>query len=358
MKTKDANGFDFMGHPLGEWLKGTGPESDVVISTRVRLARNLKGYPFTGRADARQRADILRVATEALQRVHLEKSVVSVELQKMGSVERDMLVERHLISRELAGAEGPRGLTFGRGEMLSIMVNEEDHLRLQWIKSGFDIDRAFSAIRRVDGALEKVLPFAVSDQYGYLTACPTNVGTGMRISVMVHLPALTLLDHVEKVFKAAQRMNHAVRGLYGEGTKAFGDMYQLSNQATLGRAEEDIVAGMKAIVPQVLEYERRMRGELYTEKREFVEDKALRSLALLRSARRLSVQEMMSQLSMVRLGVDLKIITDVRMDTLNRLFILGQPGHLQREYGDALGPAEREAKRAELVRGKLATGTN
>ncbi|MBK9975074.1 MAG: protein arginine kinase [Planctomycetes bacterium] len=349
---------DYFTHPLGEWLKGTGPDHDVVISTRVRLARNIKGFPFTGRADLKQRGDLLRIANEALHRVHLEKSVVTLDLQALSETERDILVERHLISRELAGAEGPRGVTFGRGEMLSIMVNEEDHLRLQWIKSGFDVDRAFSAIRRIDLALEKVLPFATSEQYGYLTACPTNVGTGMRISVMVHLPALTLLDHVEKVFKAAQRMNHAVRGLYGEGTRAFGDMYQLSNQATLGRSEEEIVSNVKAIVPQVLEYERRMRGELYTEKREFVEDKVLRSLALLRSARRLSVQEMMSHLSMVRLGVDLKIITDVTMNTVNRLFVTGQPSHLQREARATLGPTEREARRAELVRSQLATGTN
>lgn len=351
-------GFDCFAHPLGEWLKGSGPESDVVVSTRVRLARNVRGFPFTGRADARQRAEVMRLAGDALHRVHLEKSVITLDLQNLSEIERDILVERHLISRELAGAEGPRGVTFGRGEMLSIMVNEEDHLRLQWIKSGFDVDRAFAAVRRVDAALDKVLPIAFSDQYGYLTACPTNVGTGMRISVMVHLPALTLLDHVEKVFKAAGRMNHAVRGLYGEGTRAFGDMYQVSNQATLGRSEEEILASIKAIIPQVLEYERRMRGELYTEKREFVEDKVLRSLALLRSARRLSVQEMMSHLSMVRLGVDLKIISDVTQDTVNRLFILGQPSHLQRESKAALNPAEREARRAELVRGKLATGTN
>lgn len=351
-------GFDCFAHPLGEWLKGSGPESDVVISTRVRLARNVRGFPFTGRADGKQRAEVLRLATDALHRIHLEKSVVSLDLQTLSEIDRDILVERHLISRELAGAEGPRGVTFGRGEMLSIMVNEEDHLRLQWIKSGFDVDRAFAAVRRVDAALDKVLPIAFSEQYGYLTACPTNVGTGMRISVMVHLPALTLLEHVEKVYKAAQRMNHAVRGLYGEGTRAFGDMYQLSNQATLGRSEEEIVASVKAILPQVLEYERRMRGELYTEKREFVEDKVLRSLALLRNARRLSVQEMMSHLSMVRLGVDLKIISDVTMDTVNRLFILGQPSHLQREAATTLGPPEREARRAELVRAKLATGTN
>ncbi|MCC6464113.1 MAG: protein arginine kinase [Planctomycetes bacterium] len=350
--------FDWFAHPQGEWLKGTGPDSDVVVSTRVRLARNIRGYPFTGRATPAQRADILKITMEALRAAHLNRSVVGLELDRLQETDRDVLVERHLISRELAGGDGPRGVVFGRGEMLSVMINEEDHLRLQWLKSGFDVDRAFGALRRVDQALEQVLPFAFSDRYGYLTACPTNVGTGMRVSVMVHLPALTMKDHIEKVFKAAQRMNHAVRGLYGEGTRAFGDMYQLSNQATLGRSEEELVANVKAIVPKVLEYERRMRGTIYTEERAFLEDKVQRSLAVLRSARRLSVQEMMSHLSMVRLGIDLRLVGDVSLETVNRLFILGQPSHLQREAGSSLNPAERDARRAEMVRAALAAGSN
>jgi protein arginine kinase len=353
-----SEAFDGFPHLLGEWLKGSGPDSDIVISTRVRLARNIQGYPFTGRANAAQRGEVLKLAEEAIKQVHLDRSVVTLELDKLPEIKRDVLVERHLISRELASGEGPRGVTYGRGEMLSVMINEEDHLRLQWLKSGFDVDRAYSALRKVDEALEKVLPYATSERYGYLTACPTNVGTGLRASVMVHLPALTLKENIDQVFKAAQRMNHAVRGLYGEGTRAFGDMYQISNQTTLGRSEESIIEAIKAIVPRVLEFERQRRGKLYTEERSFVEDKVLRSLALMRSARRLNVQEMMSHLSMLRLGVDLKIITDVPLRTVNELFILGQPSHLQESEGKPLAAAERDTLRAELVRSRLAAGTN
>jgi protein arginine kinase len=353
-----TDSFDGFPHLLGEWLKGSGPDSDIVISTRVRLARNISGFPFTGRATPAQRGEVLKLAEDAIKQVHLDRSVVTLELEKLPEIKRDVLVERHLISRELASGEGPRGVTYGRGEMLSVMINEEDHLRLQWLKSGFDVDRAYEALRKVDQALEKVLPYATSERYGYLTACPTNVGTGLRASVMVHLPALTLKENIDQVFKAAQRMNHAVRGLYGEGTRAFGDMYQISNQTTLGRSEESIIEAIKAIVPRVLEFERQRRGKLYTEERSFVEDKVLRSLALMRSARRLNVQEMMSHLSMLRLGIDLRIITDVPVRTINELFILGQPSHLQESEGKLLAAAERDTLRAELVRSRLAAGTN
>jgi protein arginine kinase len=350
--------FENFPHILGEWLKGSGPESDIVVSTRVRFARNISGFPFTLKATPQQRSDVLKLCDAAIRRIHLNKSVVTLELDKLEEVQRDVLVERHLISRELASGEGPRGVTFGRGEMLSIMVNEEDHLRLQWIKSGFEPDRAYQALCKVDRAMEKVVPYAVSDKYGYLTACPTNVGTGMRISVMVHLPALTMKEHIDKVFKAAKRMNHAVRGLYGEGTRAFGDMYQISNQTTLGRSEESILESVKAIVPRILETERQMRGTLYAEDRPFLEDRVLRSLAVLRNARRLNVQEMMSHLSMLRLGVDLGLITDVPMKTVNEMFILGQPSHLQEREGRLMTPTERDTTRAELVRSMLAAHSN
>jgi protein arginine kinase len=350
--------FENFPHILGEWLKGSGPESDIVVSTRVRFARNIRGFPFTLKATAQQRADVLQLCEEALRRIHLERSVVSLELNKLEEVKRDVLVERHLISRELASGEGPRGVVFGRGEMLSIMVNEEDHLRLQWIKSGFEPDRAFQALCKVDRALEAVLPYAVSDKYGYLTACPTNVGTGMRVSVMLHLPALTMKEQVDKIFKAAKRMNHAVRGLYGEGTRAFGDMYQISNQTTLGRDEQTILDGIKGLVPRILETERQLRGTLYAEDRAFLEDRVLRSMALLRSARRLNVQEMMGHLSMLRLGIDLGLVTDVPMQTVNEMFILGQPSHLQEREGRVLTPTERDTIRANMVRGMLAAHSN
>ncbi len=350
--------FNHFPRPLGEWLKGQGPESDIVVSTRVRLARNIKAWPFTLRSSPQQREELLLAVFEALKSIHLEKSVVQLRLNEVPEVYRDVLVERHLISRELASSEGPRAVVFGRGEMLSIMVNEEDHLRLQWIKSGLDVDRAFRALAKVDQALERRLPYAVSPKYGYLTACPTNVGTGIRVSVMVHLPALTLKEHVQKVFKAAEKMNHAIRGLYGEGTRAFGDFYQVSNQATLGRSEEEIVESVKAILPKILEYERRMRGQIFSDERPMVEDRVFRALATLKNARMLNVQEMMSHLSLVRLGISLGIINDVTLATVNEIFILGQPSHLQREEGREMTPAERDAKRAELVRTRLIAGRN
>ncbi|MCC6572596.1 MAG: protein arginine kinase [Planctomycetes bacterium] len=350
--------FNYFPHLLGEWLKGQGPESDIVVSTRVRLARNLRDVPFSVKSTPQQREEVLALATAALERVHLEKSTVTLKLTGMNEVCRDVLVERHLISRELANGDGPRAVVFGRGEMLSVMVNEEDHLRLQWIKSGFDVDRAWGALVKVDKALERELPYAFSEKYGYLTACPTNVGTGMRVSVMVHLPALTLKEHVQKVFKAAEKMNHAVRGLYGEGTRAFGDFYQISNQATLGRTEEEIIQSVKAIVPKILEYERRMRGTIFTEERSLLEDRVFRALATLRSARRLNVQEMMSHLSMLRLGVDLGLVTDITARTLNELFLIGQPSHLQREEGREMTPGERDERRAALVRTRLAVTRN
>lgn len=350
--------FNHFPHLLGEWLKGTGPESDIVVSTRVRLARNIKGYPFTLRTSAQQRDELLLAVGEAMKAAHLDKSVVTLRLNDVHPIHRDVLVERHLISRELAASEGPRAVVFGRGEMLSVMVNEEDHLRLQWIKSGFDVDRAFKALLKVDQAMEKRLPYVTSEKYGYLTACPTNVGTGIRVSVMVHLPALTLKDHVQKVFKAAEKMSHAIRGLYGEGTRAFGDFYQVSNQATLGRSEEEIVESVKAIVPKVLEYERRMRAQLFAEERALVEDKVFRALATVRSARMLNVQEMMSHLSLIRLGIDLGIVNDIKPRTINEIFILGQPSHLQRDEGREMTAAERDVKRAELVRARLAAQRN
>jgi protein arginine kinase len=354
----NEDAFEHFPHLLGEWLKGSGPDSDIVISTRVRFARNLDGFPFTLKASERQRGEVIAAVQEALDQVSLKHSVVTLQLNEIEDIKREILVERHLISRELANSEGPRGVTFGRGEMLSIMVNEEDHLRLQWIKAGFDIDRAYHALCKVDRALEKVLPYALSERFGYLTACPTNVGTGMRISVMLHLPALTLKEQVDKVFKAAQRMNHAVRGLYGEGTRAFGDMYQISNQTTLGRSEEAIVESVKAIVPRILDTERQMRGQLYAEDRSLLEDKVLRALAVLRSARRLNVQEMMGHLSMVRLGIDLGVISDVPLRLVNEMFILGQPSHLQESQGRKMSADERDIVRAEMVRSMLATNTN
>ncbi|MEL7240426.1 MAG: ATP--guanido phosphotransferase, partial [Planctomycetota bacterium] len=224
----------------GEWLRGSGPMSEVVISSRVRLARNVKGFPFLGNAPRSKRRELEKRIREAILDAELSPETLYVDLDKANERDRELLVERHLISKQHAAAEGARGVAVGQDENLSIMVNEEDHLRLQVLRSGLQLDEAWEQINAVDDTLEDELEFSFHKRFGYLTACPTNVGTGIRVSVMLHLPALKLTGEIEKVFRAAKDMKLAVRGLYGEGTEATGDFYQISNQTTLGKEEAEI----------------------------------------------------------------------------------------------------------------------
>jgi protein arginine kinase len=219
----------------GEWLRGTGPEADIVISSRIRLARNLAAFPFTNRATNHQRGEIESLLRDRIAKLELDPNLSYLNVPALSPLDRQLLVERQLISRELASAEGPRGVALGPRETVSLMVNEEDHLRLQVMRSGFSLDEAWQDIDKVDDLLEQRVSYAFSEEFGYLTACPTNVGTGMRSSVMLHLPALVMIKHIEKVFRALQKINLAVRGLYGEGSRASGDFYQISNQVTLGK---------------------------------------------------------------------------------------------------------------------------
>jgi len=235
--------LDSLTHTSGEWLRGTGPESDIVISSRIRLARNLAAFLFTNRASAHQKAEIEILLRERIAKLELEPRLAYINVPGLTTLDRQFLVERQLISRELATTEGPRGVALGPEETMSLMVNEEDHLRLQVMRSGFALDEAWQAIDRLDDLLEQKVNYAFSDEFGYLTTCPTNVGTGMRASVMLHLPALVLAKQIEKVFRALQKINLAVRGLYGEGSRASGDFYQISNQVTLGKNDHPHAAG-------------------------------------------------------------------------------------------------------------------
>jgi len=254
---------DLMGQS-GEWLRGSGPESDIVISSRVRLARNLARFPFLTRATEEQRGEIHEAIRAALDKRGLaENGHCYVDLGRESSeLTSRFLLERHLISRELANGEGGRGVLFNRSEMLSVMVNEEDHLRLQAIRAGFQVEEAYEDLRPIDDRLDRELGFAFSDDFGYLTACPTNVGTGMRASVMFHLPALVFTKQIDKVFAGVTKINLAVRGFYGEGTQASGDFFQISNQITLGISEGDILNALGRIVPKIVAYEREVRTHL------------------------------------------------------------------------------------------------
>jgi protein arginine kinase len=336
----------------GEWLKGTGPESDVVISSRVRLARNLHRFPFLTVASGTIRTEIERYVRPRLEDTRLPRKLGYWSLAHMSSIDRTLLVERHLISREHAQNEGERGVAIGPDESISIMVNEEDHLRLQVIRSGLNLDDAYDEIDRMDTALEGTLNFAFSPRFGYLTACPTNVGTGMRISVMMHLPASVMAKQMDRVLQSLQRLSYTVRGLYGEGTSPLGDFYQVSNQVTLGRSERQIIDEMKKVVPEILEFERKWRQKLMADDPKRIEDKIWRAYGLLKHARRITSEEATELLSGLRLGVNMGLVK-VPIKAVNELFIFTQPGHLQKVERRSLEPDERDTVRAEFIRRRL-----
>jgi protein arginine kinase len=339
---------------LGEWLRGTGPESDVVVSTRIRLARNLADYPFTGRANPNQKSEIVTRAKEAIAKADLPYKLEYHDVPSMPALDRQFLVERQLISRELAAVlDGPRGVAFDAKESASVMVNEEDHLRLQVLRSGFALEEGWADIDKLDDALESRLAYAFHPQFGYLTACPTNVGTGLRASVMLHLPALGLTKQIDKVFRALQKINLAVRGLHGEGSRAFGDLYQISNQVTLGKSETKILGEIKEVIQTILQYERQARTVLLKERKQGEQDRVARALGTLGSATMITTEETMELLSVVRLGIHLRLIDEFPATAVNQLFIQTQAAHLQKLVGHSLDGEERNAARAKYLKARL-----
>ncbi len=312
----------------GEWLRGSGPMSEIVISSRIRLARNLANHRFLSKCTRHQRQTIEHKTRETVLNAHLAPQVLYVDLEQAPDIDRQLLVERHLISKPHATAEGARGVAVGENETLSIMVNEEDHLRIQVLRSGLQLEEAWEQITKIDDALEAKLDYAFHPRFGYMTACPTNLGTGIRVSVMLHLPALKLTGEIEKVFRAAKDMRLAVRGLYGEGTEATGDFYQISNQTTLGKTEEDIISDFKhLVIPKIIDYEHHARRTLLNDRTIALDDKCYRALGVLRSARLLASEEV--------------------------LFLLTQPAHLQKLQGKKLEGDQRRAARAEYIRSRL-----
>jgi len=338
---------------VGQWMTGTGRESDVVISSRVRLARNAAGHRFMTRASLDERRELAQHLRAAVEAASLGPDQEYYDLEQLSDLDRAVLVERHLISRELAEAEGPRGVAVARDETVSIMINEEDHLRMQVLQGGFEVERAWTDMDALDRTLEGQVHYAFDPQYGYVTACPTNVGTGLRVSVMLHLPALTMTRELQRVFAAAAKIDFIVRGLYGEGTQAHGDFFQVSNQKTLGRSEEEILRNLCVVVPQIVRYERKVRGALFTEHTRQVEDRVWRAYGILCSARMMSSEEALHLLSQVRLGVILGIIKNVDLPTINRLFVRTRPAHLQKIAGRELDAQERDMVRADFLRNSL-----
>jgi protein arginine kinase len=336
------------------WLDGAGPHADLVVSTRVRLARNLASVPFTHRARDEQLQGVLASVTTAADRTEAFRDSLMLRMNELGPLDRQVLVERHLVSHELSDGARPRGIVVGAEERLSLMINEEDHLRLQAMASGFQLAEAWRMADGADDELDRALDFAFSEEIGYLTSCPTNTGTGLRASVLIHLPALVLLQEIHKVLKSIMQVGLNVRGLYGEHSDVMGNLFQVSNQTTLGQGERDSIESLERVTRQVIETEERARERLTRDARVQTEDKVWRAYGLLRYCRTVSSQEVINLCSAVRLGVSLGLTGLCPLRVVNELLVLTQPGHLQRHNGGELTPAERNVYRAQLVRERLA----
>ena len=341
------------------WLDASGEAADVVLSSRVRLARNVEGYAFPPRARDAERQRVLAQVRDAVRNVPSLGGGILLRVEELTPVERLLLHERHLVSRELAGIDQQHGVRSGAAVLLSatagVMVNEEDHLRLQALRSGFALPEAYAAAADVDRRLGEEVPYAFHDEFGFLTACPTNVGTGMRASVLIHLPGLVLLKEITKVLAGLQQMGLTYRGLYGEGSEVVGNFFQISNQTTLGRTEDELIDHLARVVRHVIEREEEARQVLLRDAGYIIEDKLWRAYGTLRYARSLSFDEAMNYLSGLRLAVGLKLITGLSVYTLNKLLIFSQLAHLAHAEGRALTQSEGNLVRARYVRQVLAT---
>ncbi len=346
----DLNRFLLEG---SEWLKGTGEKANIVISSRIRLARNLKDFSFPQWADKEEQKEIFSLLEFTLFQISYLKKGIFVGIDDLSAINKQFLLERHLISREQTKGKGSKAVLVSEKEIISIMINEEDHLRLQVFQSGLSLKEVWKLIDNLDNQLEQKLDYAFSPQWGYLTACPTNVGTGMRASLMLHLPALVMSKQIGNILQTLSKLGIVVRGFYGEGTEASGNFFQLSNQITLGRREEEIIDNLERVARQIVSYEEKRREFLLKQNREILYNQVWRAYGLLKNSYFINSEETMNLLSMVRLGVDLGILKNAKREKINELFLLTQPAHLQKIEGRKLNAYQRDVKRAELIRSRL-----
>lgn len=342
----------FINKELTGWMVAEGEHSDIVLSTRIRLARNLQDrlFPVTrSEEEARRVSEAVNQAVEEMNDHHFSGTAMA----DLSALERQILVEKHLVSPQLTDSERYGSVLLSEDETISIMVNEEDHIRIQCIYPGFQIEKAYEQADLVDSELEKRLDYAFDETFGYLTSCPSNTGTGMRASVMMHLPALTVTKQVERIIPAISRLGMVVRGSYGEGSEALGNIYQISNQITLGKSEEEILKDLENIANRLISHERKSRELLLAKSQVHLENRLYRSLGTLTHARILPSAEAARCLSDVRLGIDLGIIENIDMTVLNELMIFMQPGFLQQYAGTELTSDRRDVLRAQLFRDRL-----
>lgn len=345
--------FNDLINQTSEWLKGTGPESDIVISSRIRLARNIDGLKFVDWSDSATKDKVAKIAAKAISSSSYMKNSLYAGMAALNPLDRQLLIERHLISREHTVDTDYKSVFISDKEIVSIMVNEEDHLRLQVMQSGLALNDAWNIMRSIERDIEKSLKFAFSDEWGYLTACPTNTGTGLRASVMMHLPAIVMTSQINNLVNAVFKIGLTVRGFFGEGTEATGNFFQISNQVTMGRSEEEIIDNLMRVIKQIVAQERGSRNFLKARKKEIVEDRISRAYATLEAAHIITSSETVALLSLVRLGIGLGIVKKLDIHRLNELLIVIQPAHLQKLAGTELSASERDIKRAELIRDKL-----
>ncbi len=340
-----------------ELTDSASSKTAIVLMTRIRLARNLDGRPFPGRAKAAQRTQVLEACRAAVVAASPMKRAASAVVDELSELDRQMLVERHLISRELSGSSGQAGVVINREQTVSVMINEEDHLRLQVLRSGLQLKKAWAAIDGLDSELEERLDFAFSPTLGYLTACPTNLGTGMRASAMMHLPALVISGQMERVVRAVNQLGLVVRGLFGEGSDASGSIFQISNQTTLGETEEQILQRLGSVLNTINEHELNARAKLLETDAHKLLDKIGRAYGILQYSHLLSSSEAMNLLSLLRLGIDLGVFPAVARAVIDRLLIECQPGHLQHAAKGRFEPGQRDVLRAGVLRSEFANFT-
>jgi protein arginine kinase len=345
----------FISEAISPWMKKDGPDSDIVLSSRIRLARNINQFVYPIIATSEQSQEVLKVIKDAYgERTYGEIGALELlKIDDLKSIEKRVLVEKHLISPALVDESKSGAVLLSEDESISIMINEEDHLRIQCLFSGFQLNEALKRANGIDDWLEEKLDYAFDEKRGYLTSCPTNVGTGMRASVMMHLPALVLTQRINRIIPAINQLGLVVRGIYGEGSEAQGNIFQISNQITLGKSEEDIVEDLRDVVLQLIEQERLARNSLYESSKLQLEDRVFRSYGILAYSRVIQSKEATKCLSDVRLGIDLGIINGVSRSILNELMILTQPGFLQQYAGQNLDPNERDIRRATLIRERI-----
>lgn len=336
-----------------EWLKGQGPRSDIAISTRVRVARNVKGALYFNRASEKEREKTLAIVNAAIKKSAFFKKALHLKIRDISELDKIFLVERHLMSREHMYAFEHKGLIVDANEIVSAMINEEDHIRLQVLQSGFNIIEAWRILNEIDTDLAKYVNYDFSHKFGYLTSCPTNTGTGIRASVMLHLSGLVIAGQIDNIFDAISKLGLTMRGFYGEGTESLGDFFQISNQVTLGHSEVDILDNLERVINKIIVQEETTRLNLLKKKKEEMADRIYRSYGTLKSARIITSKETVKLLSAVRLGAALGIIEDIDAVKINEILLIVQPAHLQKITEKKMDTYERDVKRADLIRERL-----